>query len=172
MRFQPFLPIIASFLLLGCLGSQQYENKFKGFSTVYPAGWSVYEDEVRVVFSSPNGAAQLIVFSTYSNSSASPDNVTRSLSAQFVKSHTDIAVINQSSRNIIVDNLNASESSLHFSYASDSGRIEQYSRFAAFSKGEHYFIVLLNVFSAPGEKPDYLGYDKTLEMALSDFKIL
>ncbi|MFA5076914.1 MAG: hypothetical protein WC488_00620 [Candidatus Micrarchaeia archaeon] len=174
MRFRLFFPALlfaAAFLMLGCLGGQQYENKFKGFSTVYPFGWSVYEDEMRVVFSSPDGAAQLIVLSTYSNSSTPPENVTRSLFTQFVKSRTDIAIINQSSRAILVNNLSASERILHFSYSSDSGRIEQYSRFAAFSRQEHYFIVLLNVFSAPNGKVDRASYEKAFDDAVSAFRI-
>ncbi len=167
--------VLFAFLLAfpGCTGDQRYENLLKGFSTTQPAGWSAYEDELRVLFIPPAQDAQIGILAAYSKENASLQNLSESMKARLLQSPNKTTVLEESLAGISISGEPALEQTLVLNQTWGGAQKVLPSRFAYLKKAERYYIISL-VFSPENTTgvQRQKEYEKAFETVLADFKLI
>lgn len=158
-------------LLAGCAGNQHYENRLKGFSAEIPAGWTAYEDEMRVIFIAPDPSAQIAVLAAYSQENSSLENLSLSMRSRFSEQGSAFSILSESLGQLAVSGEPALRQSFLMAYKDAPGRTAR-SDFVYLKSGQRYYILSM-VFS-----PDFNGengtaqYDAAFSSFLASFKLI
>ncbi len=154
-------------VLLGCIGGQQsYEDRLKGFSVSYPAGWAVYDDGLRTIFSPPAQGSQIAVLSTYSSENATLRNLSLSMLSRISSPSGDVRVLSQSQAPSVLAGLPALEQRVWLLDERNGTSKRSYAHFAYARNGQRYYIVFL-VF-----EPGYAENSTLLEERENEFASL
>ncbi|VVB98392.1 Uncharacterised protein [uncultured archaeon] len=174
MRRQLLSAILLMLLFAGCAGTQPYENRVKGFSTLQPAGWTAYEDEMRVVFTPMNGQeGQIAVMSVYSNETVSLDNLSRTMALRLAPLQRDNSLVSQTTRPRNVSGEPALEQAIRLRQPVNGTSKESFERFVYLKKGGRYYIIFL-VFSPQdqGGWQRQSEFENAFDAVVSNFKII
>ncbi len=167
-----FAAVFLLFLFLGCV-EQAYENRFKGFSTSHPFGWSVSENEMGIIFRPPDDqSAQLTVFVFYSDSNVSMKELANGLKWQFVMSLTGVSILNESQREFTVANQPALEQTMKIKHDLDGNGSYLFTHAAFFHTDSRYFMVVLTYSTEDENGSGLAPYEEAFSKALGNFRII
>ncbi len=165
------IAIISMLILAGCT-STRYSNPMKGFSTIQPPGWSAYEDEMRVIFTSPDAQSQISIMAVYSQENATLASISYSV-RQKIASGTGVSVISESERPLNVSGEPALEQALRLSQMVNRTSKETLERFVYLKKGGRYFIISLVLPASDSAGPQaQAGPENAFETVVSGFKLI
>jgi hypothetical protein len=168
-------PAFALLLLLsGCLGPQQYSNLGKGFSTLQPAGWMAYEDEMRVAFV-PLGSqdAQITILSASSAENVTLQNLSYSMDVRLVPPQSDVHVVSHSERSLEVSGVPALWQTIRLRQPVNGADRESLMELVYLRSGSRYFI--LSLMFSPQDQSNWQAqgqFEEAFESVVSNFKLI